>query len=439
MAFRRTPFFFSLCAAAVCATAHGQATPTASAPAPYSQFALPDIGGELRYALTASESLVSGYNGSTGQGVSSFTSLGGDLAYLSANPRHQFSAVYAGGYSFGESSFPSYYYQSLTLSQGLQKKHWNFLIGDSISYLPQTPVGSLSGVPGVGDQGLPPVVITSVPTLGVLTTYGTRVSNTVSGTASRILTASTSLGVSGNYSIQRYTGSTVGGSGLDNDQESANASLQHRLNERMSVGALYSFGNSTFPGSSLFGPANYGFQTHTAQGTISRVLSPRLSLSASVGPQWTVRSGDVSIVTQTSTSVSATASLSYQATKYNASLNYTRGTNNGNGVVLGSEQDSVVGNISRPFARIYNVGGLVGWNHSSQLSHSILPGYNGQGVVAGGQISAQVSRSVSAFAAYTIQRQLFSGYAPSGIAFNGLTQYGSIGVTYSPKPIFGRK
>jgi hypothetical protein len=144
-------------------------------------------------------------------------------------------------------------------------------------------------------------------------------------------------------------------------------------------------------------------------------------------------------VTQTSTNVTATASLAYQATRYNASINYSRGTNNGNGVVVGSEQDSVTANISRPFGRIWNVGGLVGWNHSSQLSHSLFPGYNGQAVVAGGQVGAQISRSVSAFASYTIQRQLFAGYAPSGIAFNGLTQYGSIGVTYSPKPFFGRK
>ena len=31
------------------------------------------------------------------------------------------------------------------------------------------------------------------------------------------------------------------------------------------------------------------------------------------------------------------------------------------------------------------------------------------------------------------------GDAPAGIAFNGLSQYGSFGVTYSPKPIFSRK
>ena len=105
MAFVRTSFLAALCATAVCGTAFGQATPTASASTPYSQFALPDVGGELRYALTASESLVSGYNGDSGNGVNSYTSLSGDLAYVSHNPNHQFSAVYAGGYTFGSSAF----------------------------------------------------------------------------------------------------------------------------------------------------------------------------------------------------------------------------------------------------------------------------------------------------------------------------------------------
>lgn len=439
MVFVRTSLFTALCVAAVCGTAYGQATPTASAPAPYSQFALPDIGGELRYALTVSESLVSGYNGNVGNGVSSYTSLGGDVAYLSANPRHQFSAVYAGGYTFGTSAFPSNYYQSLSLSQGLLTKNWSFLVSDTISYLPQTPIGSLSGIPGAGDQGLPPVVVSSVPTLGILTTYGTRIGNSLSGTASRVLTASTSFALTGNYSIQRYTGSTVIGQGLDNDQKGASASVQHRLSERTSVGGVYSFSTSSYAGGSVLGPANYSFQTHALQGTYSRVLTPRLNLSASAGPQWLVSSGDGSVVNRNSTNVAASASVGYQAERYSASLSYSRGINNGNGVVLGSRSDSVVGNISRPFARIYSIGGLVGWNHSSQLPGAVLANYNGQGVIAGGQLSAQIARSLSAFGSYTIQRQLFSGYAPSGIAFNGLTQYGSIGITYSPKPIFGRK
>ena len=70
MTFLRTSFAAALCAAAATAVSYAQATPAASAPAPYSQFALPDVGGSLRYALSASESVLTGYNGNSGSGVS---------------------------------------------------------------------------------------------------------------------------------------------------------------------------------------------------------------------------------------------------------------------------------------------------------------------------------------------------------------------------------
>ena len=439
MVFLRTSMLAVLCTATVCATVRGQATPTAAAPTPYGQFALPDVGGELRYALTASESFLSGYNGNTGGGVNSYTNLSGDLAYLSRNPTHQFSAVYAGGYLIGGSTFPSYFYQTLTLSQGYRTKNWNFLVGDSVSYVPQTPIGSLSGIPGAGDQGLAPVVISSAPTLNILTTYATRVSNLASGTVSREFTPSTGLSVSGSDSIQRYTGSSTGFQGIDNDQQTASAALQHRVNERTSLGGQYSFTNSTFSSSPLFGAGTHGFQTHSAQVLFTREVTPQLTFVAAAGPQW-INSGSYGgVTTGSSVSVAATASLAYQARRYSAGLSYVRGVNNGNGVVVGSRQDSVIGNLSKPFARIYTVGALVGWNHSQQLSNSTLPSFSNQGVIGGGQLSVQVLRSVSVFGSYTLQRQSFDGYAPAGIALNGLTQYGTIGVTYSPKPIFSRK
>lgn len=425
----------ALCTTAVCANGHAQATPTATAPAPYSPFALPEIGGSLRYALTASETVLTGYNGTTGRGASSYTNLSGELAYLSRSTTHPFSAVYGGGYLIGTSSFPSYFYQSLTLSQGFRTKNWNFQVGDGVTYVPQTPLGSLTGVPGAGDQTIAAVQINSVPTLGILTTYATRVSNTVSGTASRTLTGSTTLSFSGADYLQRYTGSSTGLQGIDNDQQSASSALQHRLSERTTVGAQYQFTNNTFR-SSLLGPGSYGFQTHSAQALFTRQLSPNTSVTASVGPQWVVSGSNGGVTSGSSVSVAAGASLAYTPRRYAAALSYSRSVNNGNGVVVGSRLDSVVGNVVYPFHRIYNVGGLVGYNHSESLGNSTLLSYNNNGVVAGGQFGVQIASPLSAFAGYTVQQQNFNGTALSGIAFNGLTQYVTFGVTYSPKPFY---
>lgn len=429
--------FVTLCVATTCATAYGQANPTATAPDPYSAFALPTVGGSLRYSVTASETVLTGYNGTSGGGANTYTNLSGNVAYLSSSQRHPFSVVYAGGYLIGNSSFPSYAYQSLSLSQELHTRDWDFILGDSVNYLPQTPIGSLSGIPGSGDLSLPAVQINTDPGLGILTTYADRVANVVSGSATRRFTASTSMSLTATDSIQRYIGTSTGFQGIDNDQQTGGATLQHRLDERTSIGGGYQFSNSSFRASYL-GPNTFGFQTHSAQIFVNRQLSRSLTLAAGAGPQWAVEGSNGGVTTGTSVSVAANVGLTYQARRFSSSLSYVRGISNGNGVTVGARQDSVVANISRSFARIYNVGGIVGFNRSEQLSNALLPAYNSSGVIAGGQFSVQVRQPLSVFASYTVQRQLFNGYAPAGIAFNGLTQYATFGVTYAPKPLFHR-
>lgn len=425
------------CVTATSATMHGQANPTATAPDPYSAFALPSVGGSLRYSLTASETVLTGYNGSSGSGASTYTNLSGDLAYLSSSQRHPFSVVYAGGYLIGTSTFPSYAYQSLSLSQELHTRSWDFIVGDTVAYLPQTPIGSLSGVPGAGDLSLTAVQINTTPGLDILTTYATRVSNAASGTATYRFTPSTSVSFTGTDYLQRYTGSSTGFQGINNDLQTGGATVQHRIDERTTIGGGYQFTNSSFQAYYL-GPGTYGYQTHNAQAFVSRQLTRSLSFSAGAGPQWAVMGGNRSVITGTSVSLAANASLNYQAKKFLSSINYVRGINNGNGVTVGARQDTVVASISRSFARIYNAGGIVGFNHSDQLSNSLLPSYNTSGVIAGGQFSVQVRQPLSVFTSYTVQRQAFDGYAPAGIAFNGLTQYITFGVSYSPKPLFRR-
>ncbi len=429
--------FFTLCVAASCGSGYCQANPAATAPDPYSAFALPSVGGSLRYSLTASETVLTGYNGTTGGGANAYTNFSGNVAYLSRSQRHPFSAVYSAGYLIGNSTFPSYGYQALSLSQELHTRNWDFIVGDSVSYLPQTPIGSLSGIPGSGDLSIPAVQLNTTPGLDILTTYATRVSNAASGTATRRFTPSTSISFNGADFIQRYTGSSTGFQGIDNDQQTGGATLQHRVDELTSIGGGYQFTNSSFNASYL-GPGTFGFQTHSAQLFITRQLSRNLNLVAGAGPQWAVSGSNGGVTNGTSLSVAVNAALTYQAKRFGSSISYVRGINNGNGVTIGARQDSVIANITRPFARIYNVGGIVGFNHSQQLSNSLLPAYSSSGVIAGAQISAQVRQPLSVFASYTLQRQLFDGYSPAGIAFNGLTQYATFGVTYSPKALFHR-
>jgi hypothetical protein len=411
-----------------------QATPAATAPAPYSGFALPDVGGSLRYSLTASESVVLGYNGQSSTGTSEYTNLSGNLAYLSSSTTHPFSAVYSGGYLIGNSSFPSYTYQDLALSQVLKTKYWDFIAADSVDYLPQTPVTGLSGIPGAGDINVSPIQVGPTTGLGILTLYATRVTNVVSGSATRHLTESTTFSGTGSYMIQRYTGSTS--TGLDNDQESAVGSLQHRIDARNSVGASYLFSNSKLNQGGT--GVQYGFQTQSVLGSYTRELSRQFTVDVSAGPQWLNSSGG-NLLTSGSVNLSTAANLRYLGKVYTASLSYSRGISNGDGVVLGSRNDIISFSTQRQIGHTFNVAGLVGYNRSESLANITVGAFSNSGVVAGGQLTAQLRRSLSAFASYSVQRQLFDGNSPTLNAFNGHSQYISVGVTYSPKPLFGRK
>src|SRR5579875_486655 len=115
-------------------------------------FSLPHIGGSLSYALNGSELISNGFFNNSG--VSYSTNISGDVAYVSKSQFHPFSAVYDGGILIADSGQPTTFYQSLSFSQVLSTKNWNIVLADSVSYLPESPVAGLSGIPGVGDVGV---------------------------------------------------------------------------------------------------------------------------------------------------------------------------------------------------------------------------------------------------------------------------------------------
>lgn len=421
------------------ANARGQAVPVIIAPTPYEGFQLPTIGGSLRYSLTASEAIIFGYNGLPGNGANALTNLSGDLAYLSKSTRRPFSAVYSGGYLFGNSNEPSYVYQNLAVSQVFRTPKSDFVLADSISYLPQSPVGGLSGIPGTGDLNISPIQVGLTPGLGILTEYGSRVSNSASGTATRRLTAGTSVSGTGAYYLQRFLSSSSNplNGGINNDQLTLSANVDHRLDGRNDIGATYSFGNATIS-NPVRSAANYGYETQTLAGTYSRRINSLTNLTVAAGPQRTSNSGSLAVVSAPSVNVFASASASYAGPVFSAGLNYSRGVSNGDGVVVGSRSDIVSLSGSRQLRRVINVSAAIGFNRSVQLQNSLLPGYNSNAVVASGQVGRQFRNKFSIFGSYTLQRQLFAGTANGITAFNGLSQVLSFGVTYSPSPLLGR-
>ena len=409
----------------------GQAIPTATNDVYYPGFHLPNVGGSLNYSVSASESVIFGYNGQNGGygGTATTTNLSGNVAYLSASERHPFSMVYSGGYFISTGGQPSAFYQNLALSQVYKTKVWDFVVSDLFSYLPATATVGLSGVPGVGDLGVDPVGGAYGSVQGILTRNGPRVNNSVSATATRNLTASTSLSFTGFGYFQTFLGDSIDSAGtsvagIDSRSEGGSVALNHRLNAISSVGTSYTYATSSFTGS------QFNFTSQQVSLLYNRQLSRKLSFIGSVGPQWTGSSDP--LYGGTSVSLATSVGLAYSGKITSASVNYSRGTSSGFGVFQGAHTDSVGVIAHRGIGRNWSASVSADYARSASLPSSFSQPYTTQTEVAGVQASRSLTRKLSFFTSYTLQRQTTSGTNITPFTFIGHSQVISAGITFSP-------
>lgn len=394
-------------------------------------FSLPRIGGTLTYGITGSELFSNGfYNNS---GVDFTTNISGDVAYVSKSQFHPFSAVYNGGILIANSNQPNTFYQGLSFSQVLSTKSWNIVLADSISYLPQSPVSGLSGIPGAGDVGVDPITVGPNSGIGILTDYGPRVSNTFSGTVSRVLTGRISAQGSGVIGVQRFVGDNSE-SGLNSTTYGASGGLSYALSARDSLGANYNYSSFTYSGSP------YSFDSQGATIQYSRQWSRRLTSSFYFGPQ--IIGGSSAAYSGTSVQFSGGATASYASRLVSYSLSYSRGVNNGSGVIPGAFSDNIVLAAHRQFGRDWAVSGDLGYSRSRSLPNFNLYAFSGNSVSFSGQGTRALGRYFSCFLGYTLERQsngaTGNAFGPQN-AFSGLYEVGSIGITYSPRNILLNK
>jgi hypothetical protein len=419
--------FFVLSGAVV----HAQALPAAEAAPISTGFSLPTTLGTLQYAVNASESLVWGYYGTSGP--TSSTNISGDLAYLSSSRQHPFSMVLTAGHSFGEFGQPGYSFVGLSLSQVANIGRWNFVVSDSINYLPGTPAAGLSGISGLGDLGVNPVQVSGDTGQGLLTNYSNRISNDVVAGVSRQLTGRTSINASGSYQINRFldnaiTSSNQSSGGLDSDSYSGQGGITHQMNPRSSISGNYSYSKSTYPNDS-FGVPSYGFVSQTASGVYSYRFNRKLSFSAAAGPQWTTVQGGAN---SNSTSLFADVSANYAGKRVNSSLVFVRSTNNGFGVIAGGLSDSVVLSGGRTFDAVWNVAGSASYTGTSNLAQANLSAYSANTYVESIQVSRAIVRNLSGFISYSFEDQSSSGLGSNVDGFSGRYQVLGFGLTYSP-------
>jgi hypothetical protein len=417
---------------------HAQAVPTAESPMSSNLGPnLPSLDGVVHYALSASEIIQYGYYGPGD--VSHATDLTGDVAYTSQSTVRPFSLLFAGGVVLAnQSGQGTSTFWNVAASQGYVTRHWVFNISDSFSFLPQSPTTGLSGIAGVGDLGAFPVQGPSAgPAGGILTVSGDRISNGLSGSVERQVAANTSISGSGSWGVLHFLGDNEG-EGLDSTQVSGVVAVNQRLDARssVSVNAVYSTYYYTGAGS---GPDEPDFATKGVNLSYQRVLSRSLSASVSVGPQW-VSSSDSALI-PSALNVAVNAGLSYGYHNTHASVSYTRGVNNGSGVLPGALSDGVSGSVGHTYGRDW-VGSLsAAYTHTSGLTQvtngtSLVPTNEIFDTVYGGvQVTRRISTHFSGYASYTVQNQTSNNLNPITVpnALNGTSQTFGVGITFTPR------
>lgn len=427
-----------ICAALVlfataASVAYGQAAP-ATIMSPSVGPGLPSIDGVFRYSLNASELAQTGYSGS---GATFSTSLSGDAAYTSKSTVRPFSMIYAGGLLLGNQYGRSVTtFQNFAVSQGLVAGAWIFGISDSVSYLPQSPTTGLSGIPGVGDLGSVPIQGPSAgPAGGVLTNNAVSVSNDLSGSVERRLTAVTSVSGTGSWLLLRFPD----GNGLDSTSISAQAGPNHRIDARDTISGNVNYSNFSY-GSGI----NLTIETRGINVVYQRVLSRTLAVSTSVGPLW-ISSSNKALIPSNLT-VAADLSLNYSRKFTSASLSYTRGVNGGSGVQTGALSDGVAASIGRTYGRDWMASLSANYMHTSGLAQApvlantsnlgaafLYGGGSGNTIFGGTQISRRLSNSLSAYASYNLQHQSIGGSLAAQNAFSGFSQTFGVGISFSPR------
>ncbi|MGA7158355.1 MAG: hypothetical protein WBY53_16015 [Acidobacteriaceae bacterium] len=403
------------------AMAQAQAPPMSSSPS--FGFSLPTVEGTMTYSLSGSESFLTGYGAS---GVNEMTAISGSLGYLSSSPNKPFSLVYSGGYLY--SSVPGYppnsTFQNLAASQVWTTKNWNFVADDAVSYMPEAPTTGLSGIPGVGDIGVTPVLIGDEPTESILTNYATRLGNGLNGSATRKINASWSMGATGSWQILHFSGNN----GIDSDEGAGSVGPTYRIDARSSASAqvVYTYTKNTFQG------LVFPFTTEGVTFQYQRQLSRFLTVNLTGGPQRTYGTGATEAVMPSQITAVGSAGMTYARRTTTANISFARTTNAGSGVVYGALTDTVAGSLQKQFSR--NWQGALTASYSKNTALAQVPGFddNYDAIYGGGQISRRLGRAWSAYFSYTAVTQNATNPNTSQAAFGGLTQVFAVGVTYSP-------
>lgn len=367
----------------------------------------------LQYAFRYSESAMLNSSYAT---INTST-VSGSVDYTSRSQKMPFTMNYAGGYNWTLTG-PDYMggqFHRLALGQDFNFRRWKLSAGDSVSYLPQSPLTGFSGIPGIGEIiGLPNPNPSQTQTILTLKTH--IVDNEASVNLEHTLNYATTVSFGGTSSELDFPDDN----GINTRVWGANGTLTRRLNARTSMFGGYRYSQFEFPGTAV------AMHTTDAMGGFQRRITRKLSVTASGGPEW-INSTVTSAIPAQNTYV-LNGSVSYVQRFDTFGAGYSHGTNGGAGYLLGGIYDSAYGNYLRVINRNLSLGFTGGYYRTSALNQ------NGSTKSAFGatQVTWQLSRNLIVFGNYTGTGQSTTSTLSSNV-FSGTFHIISFGFGLSPR------
>lgn len=328
-----------------------------------------------------------------------------------------FTMNYAGGYNWTLSGpdYMSGQFHRMELTQDFNYRRWKVNMGDSASYLPQTPLTGFSGIPGIGEIiGLPNPNPTQTQTILTLRTH--IVDNEARVNLERTLSYATTAIVGGTSSELDFPDDN----GINTRVWTANGGLARRLSARTTIHGRYRFSQFEFPGTTV------AMHTTDALGGFQHRLTRKLSVSATGGPEW-IDSTVLAVIPAQNTYI-LTGNVDYVQRFDRFGASYSHGTNGGAGYLLGGIYDNASGNYLRVIDRNLTLGLTGGYYRTVGMNR------NGVTKAAFGttQATYQLSRNLIVFGSYTGTGQSTTSTL-SGNVFSGTFHTISFGFGLSPR------
>lgn len=334
----------------------------------------------------------------------------GRIDYRNGYRRLPFSFGYTGGYTWTISG-PDYstgYYQNFVVTQGFLWRKWSVAVADNISLIPQAADTGYLGIPGVGEPSPTP------PDESVLTLKTRSVDNFLTTNLNDRFTGKTAFNASAGWGLLRFPD----GNGINVNTIVTSAGFTQRLNARNVLIGTYAFSQFSYP------DYNLSFYSNTFFVGFTRTWNPRLSMSASGGPQWI--SGSNSTLVPPSRNLAFNGNMRYHLRNVSAGVSYVRGVSGGAGYLLGANTDIVGVNAAREFGRATTMGIQGTYRRIEGLNHNVVISSEDYGI----QVNRRLGRNLTTFAGYTIINQGANAAVPANVLSNVLQSF-SFGFGYS--------